>query len=215
MKKAVSIFLTALLAIAFVYSIHDAQTATGVGYFFCLKAGSDQRIVFDIIVDAAYTIIAALLVIIPLIRYKYMNIGAACRFFVIFTALMQIVSPDYVIEIFRAEAYKSNPGFPSMLLTSVSDLIPSIIVLILASSLSYIKGMKRGSTSFIWIIPSLLLLALGMIVPGLYPVIMFMLKYLTTVLIFDILESAEIKSPLLYGFLFLRAVYMIVYITAV
>lgn len=213
--------LTALLFAGCLYAIHDTQTAYGVGYFFSLKAASEARAVFDIVTDLVYFCIFLVLILIPVFacgkeRDVQSIISLISKSAVLYSALMPIQRADYIITLFRKETYEMSMSLAGIIneTASVFKILVPFLVLAVGFYICSKEEKPAGKWARILLITVALILP-GLFVPALLNLSIFAVSYILTVVIFVILEKAQFKSELIYGFLYVAAVYNLVYVTAV
>lgn len=201
-------------------SIHDMQTAEGVGLYFALKLGAD-RLPFDLAADLAALLGLLLLTLLPCVFLCHRSLPGYFRMLTAFLAFMPTLSMAYLIHPFNREAiFQMEP-----LLFPLRTVAPFLCLLAAALCLGD-NAAEGGSGSLgetVWrrwyglCCLAAVLLALGAFCqPSLQPLFVFGLTYLLLIICFDLWERLYLRYPamklwgwLLFGGLELRAVYVL------
>lgn len=219
-KKKVSgvgIWLVLLLWAAtfgFVVStLHEMQTAEGIGLYWALKAGV-ERGGFDIAVDMAVALVLLLLTGLPCLILGHRSISAFFRFLIGFAAFMPRVSMAYLIHLFDAGLRTVSYN---RLLFVLQTVIPFGCVLFAVMAANE-KPWKRWYT-----VCSVAAAILG-VVSAVWEseAIGAVMTYLLLLVCFDVWERLIDKNSkfvglswILFGGLWLRAVYSMLYIRSI
>lgn len=215
MKKLLYFLTNCILLALCVYAIHDMQTAQGVGLYFASKIGCN-RLIFDIVTDAVFTLLLVLLLLIPQFARLSANKGRVARFFLLFVAFMPSVRCDYVFSLFfNPSVYDEGlaaTDWISEILNAYSILVP-VLVLSFGFALT-IKG--TGYTFADTLLPAIsaILMLPGLFVPAVNTACLFVGAYLLLMVIYHMLEKANFESKWFNLFLFLASVYRILTVTA-
>lgn len=202
---AVLLGLTAFLGA--LSGVHQMQMAEGIGLYWALKAGVKQQ-VFDILTDLSAAFAMILLVILPCVILRHRSIRSAFRFLTGFLAFMPSLSMSYLIHLFDEGGRSIDPEF---LLSVYSLLLPFACLLLLGVG-CFEKPWKK------WYgVLGLTALALGIGTFWEAGILGFLLAYVLLVVCFDAWERLlalcsrlEIFGWILFGGLWLRAVYCII-----
>lgn len=216
MKKILSFFSNLILLALCVYAIHDMQTAQGVGYYFCLKLGSSNRILFDVLADLVFCILLGVFLVIPVLFCKKNHKGIFSRYLILFLAFIPSVSTNYVFSLFfntSIYAKKLNAiEWLGEVISSYSLIVP-MLVLVMAYYCEIRKNKVSHGYKTMMIIAFLLVFP-GLLIPGITTLCLYFGVYLLLYIIFDFLEQTNFDSIWLYGFLFFVAIYKIISVTA-
>lgn len=216
MKKILSFFSNLILLALSVYTIHDMQSAQGIGYYFCLKAGSANRLPFDIAVDVVFCLLFALLLALPVIFGKSSNFDSLSRFLIIFIAFVPTISTNYVFSLFfNTAVYSRKLNFIEWLgdvIAAYGLLIPMTILVI--GYYCEIRGNSLSHQCRAALIAAILLIIPGLIVPAITTLCIFLGVYIILCVVFDLLEKTNFNSLWIYAFLFAVAVFRLLSVTA-
>lgn len=89
-------------------AVHDMQTAQGIGLYFAMLAGNENRMIFDILTDGLAVGITGLLLLVPCLVSGHRSIGSFLRLFSAFMAFMPILDFSVMIHLFDGKG-----GFPA------------------------------------------------------------------------------------------------------
>ncbi|MCR4959817.1 MAG: hypothetical protein K6A74_00010 [Lachnospiraceae bacterium] len=216
MKKVLSILSSLILSVFCIYTIHDMQTAQGVGYYFCLKAGGENRLFYDVVTDVVFVLLLCICLVIPMLLCQKKTSGAFARFMILFVAFIPMVRTDYAFSLAfgrAAELAKSDIwGRIDAAIAALAVLLP-FMFLVMGFAMS-VKGIKLSSRKIVFMALSTLLVVLAFLVPVFTAAFLFIAAYLLIITVFEFLEETEIKSLLLYGFLFAVSFYRLLTVTA-
>lgn len=191
-SMAACTFLMACLA------LHDRQTAEGVGLYFTIALGREDRLVFDLLVDGLGAIALLLFVAVPCVGRTGKPIKA-CLLLVSFVALMPAVSPSSLIHLFSNPENYRVCGSVGELMTSGSLLapvagcwFPAFCLLLAVDRLHGGGRMSVRQRLFLAAEPVLAVLAL--ILPGFAPHLSFVMSYLFLLAAFEAWERLHEKD---------------------
>lgn len=190
-----------------VLTIHDMQTAEGVGLYFALKLGRG-RLAFDAAADLLGVLGLLCLAVIPCRILRYRSLGASLRFLLLFLAFMPALSMAYLIDPFQ----ETDAAFPDLLLFVLQSLLPFACLTAIAlwtvvpSFWKKWYGVCCGA--------AVLLAVFSFCVPTLQQLSNFVLVYLILLVCFDLWECLCGHYPalekwrwILFGGLGCRAFY--------
>lgn len=194
-------------------TLYEMQKAEGVGLYFALKAGM-ERGGFDMAVGVTVALALLLLTGLPCLILRHRSLSAVFRFFVCFTAFMPRLSIAYLIHVFASGVRTVSYD---RLLFAFQTVIPFGCVLLAAVAAGE-KPWKKwytvccaaaaavGAASAVWESE-----ALGAV-----------LTYLLLLVCFDVWERLIKLYPkfagfsrILFGCLWIRAVYCMLYIRSI
>ncbi len=198
-----------------VLTVHDMQTAEGVGLYFALKRQADRRL-YDLAVDGLAALGLLLLTLLPCVVLRHRGADSFFRMLAAFLALMPRLSMAYLLHIWDDSAAKSLDVPVFLLLTMGSFLC------IAAAALSFHEGdpgeEARADRWRKWygfcIAGAAVSLGAGFLWPQLNQLLYFGMGYLLLLVCFDLWEKVHDKYPamrrwgwILSGGLAVRAVY--------
>ncbi|MCM1046348.1 MAG: hypothetical protein NC417_12635 [Candidatus Gastranaerophilales bacterium] len=193
-----------------VLTIHDMQTAEGVGLYFALKSGGRGRMAFDITVDLLGAAGLFGLTTIPCLIMRHRDERDRLRFLLLFLAFMPRLSMAYLIDPFHdAEAASLD-----LLLFLLQSLLPFLCLTAIA--------LWAAAPSFyqkwygICCMAAALLAVFSFCMPTLQQLLNFILVYLILLVCFDLWErlcghfpTLDRWSLILFGGMGLRAFYVL------
>ena len=215
MKKAAILFMSALTVLGCIYAIHDCQTAQGIGYYFALKVNGSQRFLYDLCADLAYFLMLFLLVFIPSRIMFQKWIYPMAKLLLLYCAMMPLQRTDYVFSlIFNTSGIEkeSMRVIATNLFSAIK--VPSLVLCLSVGFYLVIKG-RKITGKLIGLIAASFILSVISLFGGLFaPGLIFAAVYCVIVSIFICLEKAEFDSLIFYSFLFVAAVYNILFISS-
>ena len=205
-----SALLTGLVLLAYlvmaVLSIHDMQSAEGVGLFFALRAGKD-RLWFDMTADAMGVMGLLLLVVVPWLRLGHGSVAALLRLLLAFLSFMPSLSMAYLLH--------PMDGGEELQLLQPIFLLQTLLPFLCLWAAVLGKEAWKGWYGFCAGLAALLF-GMGFLVPSLQPLLHFVMAYLLLLAAFDLWERVWERYPalnvwgwLLFGGLGLRAFYVL------
>lgn len=213
MKKLTSILISLIMAAAFSYALHDMQTAQGIGYFFCLKTGG-QRLIYDLITDLILILLFLLLCFIPYVTLKT-NSKNPAHFILIYIGLMPFFNLNYFFSLIFNQSDLSRPDFTTRLGTLINSAkMPAILFILTLGFFLVVKKLRLKRTEYILLALSLTGMVLALFLPALSELLIFISLYLCLTVTYRLLEKAEFKSFLFYGFLCLLGLWNIYCVTS-
>ena len=230
MKK--STWLTGILVLAtfvmILLTMHDMQTAQGVGLYLSILGGYKSRIIFDIIVDVLGMILLAIYLFVPCFLLGRLNIKSIFRLLAAYLALLPGVDLGKLVHIFdTSEAFSQGQpfvegGFLASFLSGMREIspvlrlwLPVFCLMLIGNRIIGSIELKRWERNILWLqIPLLLGVFLF---PSISPYLSFIMQYLLLIICFDIWErwykvSSNIEKwgAILFGGLWLRGVYLMI-----
>lgn len=214
-------------------TIHDIQTAQGVGLYLSLLGSFHSRIIFDIIVDVMGIVLLALLLFIPCFLLGWLNAESFFRLLAAYLALLPSVDLAAIVHFF------DSPGIFSLRqalvegnvlefffsgMKEISPILrlwlPLFCLLLMGNHILGSKGLKRWQNRILLCqIP----LLLGVF---LFPVISsflsFIMQYLLLLVCFDIWErwyktysNMHLLETIIFGGFWLRGIYLMIEVMSV
>lgn len=215
--------VTAALLLGCLYTLHDMQTAEGIGLFLSMQLGADSRLPFDLLVDVVCMGLLLLLVYLPCRLLRHRTRDCFLRLLIVYLAALPSVSLAELLGFFREGGLDfvwDRGPFGAWdcwvhLYSAVSFLqlwLPMLLLLYGFARISNCFWMEKRHRGLLIVMG--ILTVLLVILPSAENILVYWLGYLGIVLAFDIWESvflkkAELKvwfSPL-FGILLLRGSY--------
>lgn len=144
--------LSALLLIAIAgLTLHDMQTAEGAGLYLAIKAGAEDRRMYDFAVDAAGMLCLLLLLLLPCLLQKRLRPAPFLRFASASLAFLPVVSMALLVHLadgteemaLRQAISMGQPG--AALLEWLGELLPALSVGLPVLILAF--GMVRAGSA--------------------------------------------------------------------
>ena len=144
--------LSALLLIAMAgLTLHDMQTAEGAGLYLAIKAGAEDRRMYDFAVDAAGMLCLLLLLLLPCLLQKRLRPAPFLRFASASLAFLPVVSMALLVHLadgteemaLRQAISMGQPG--AALLEWLGELLPALSVGLPVLILAF--GMVRAGSA--------------------------------------------------------------------
>jgi len=216
------ILIAVILAGCF-YALHDMQTAEGVGLYFSMQLGLEQRLFLDLTVDVLGIIALAILVYLPCKILGHNTKEAYLRLLIAYLAAVPQASMARLLALFQQEQeFLWNLGLGEGVRIWIYSIAPFLQVWIPLLILLYGIGVVKqclSMKSWYWrvgISQGILLVILFM-VPSAENVILYLVGYLVLLIAFDCWEAVLQKLPtvkkwsvLFWALLLLRGIYRIV-----
>lgn len=225
--------LSALLLIAIAgLTLHDMQTAEGAGLYLAIKAGAEDRRMYDFAVDVAGMLCLLALLLLPCLLQKRLRPAPFLRFASACLAFLPVMSMASLVHLadgteklaIRQALSAGRPG--AALLEWLGELLPVLAaglpVLILAVGM--VRTRKAAGTAekargglgkpeVTAGIVALALSAVSLLVPALAGLCIYLLAYLLLAAAFSLWEKLHDANPgldawgwILFGGCWLRAV---------
>lgn len=214
------------LLLGCLYTLHDMQTAEGIGLFFAMQLGLEQRLPFDLLVDVVCIGVFLLLVYLPCKLLKHGSRDKILRLLIVYLAVMPSVSLAGIISLFREGRLEFLWDMGILMnwdcwlhLYSVVPFlqiwIPVLIILYAFAGVNNYFSIKKWHKRVLVIVGILLVILL--IVPAFKDILVYFIGYLGLVIAFDIWETIFKKMPKLecwfvpfFGLLLLRGIFNMV-----
>ena len=201
------------------YALHDMQTAEGIGLFFSLKLGLENRIYLDLLVDVLGMICLALMIWFPC-RVLNRRTGASYgRLLIGYLAVVPSLSLSTVLHMFHRDiVFLWDGQIGSEIIKSFCESavflqiwLPVLIILYAIRRTDFGKWHR-----IVWLLLGLLLVV-SLVVPAVTHLISYLMGYLGLLLAFDcwetiLFENEKLRkwSWILFVLLLLRGIYRIV-----
>ena len=223
-----AIFAAVLLLFA-ALTLHDMQTAEGAGFYLAIRAGNQDRRMYDLLVDATGMLCLLALLLLPCLLQKRLRPGPFLRFASASLAFLPVMSMGDLVHladgseeiVLRQAILEGRPG--EAFLEGMAGLFPilaaGVPVLILAFGIERTGGQGRAggqawSRQLRWLgIPAVLLLAPAVLFPALTDVCTYLIVYLLLLAAFSLWERLNETHPaldtwgwILFGGFWLRGI---------
>ena len=216
--------LSALLLIAIAgLTLHDMQTAEGAGLYLAIKAGAEDRRMYDFAVDAAGMLCLLMLLLLPCLLQKRLRPAPFLRFASASLAFLPVVSMALLVHLadgteemaLRQAISMGQPG--AALLEWLGELLPALsaglAVLILAFGMAgkagspkNLAGKAEGAGSsektrpHPWLpraagLAALALSAVSLLFPALSDLCVYLIVYLLLAAAFSLWEKLHDAHP--------------------
>lgn len=215
MKKAVNTLfaftISILLAGLVIYTIHDIQTAEGIGYFFTLKLNLPSRLLFDILADVILSLLCLALLLIPVLSESRKSIYDFCSFAIIFVAFMPQVSLGEIIDQIVAGTLFSIELDSEILAGQFIEPFRALIpLIILIGGAGYvIKNEEPRKSDLLMLIVSFTITLISIPFSGLYSVAVFFSNYIFVIVLFHFIKSFSGKLWPIHIILLITCMYRI------
>ena len=181
-------------------TLHDMQTAQGVGLYLSILGGYDSRILFDVLVDVLGLVLLALLLWIPCFLLGYRNSKSFFRLLAAYLALLPGVDLAALVHVFDPPGLFHLPqalvegDVLNVFLTGMKEInpvlrlwLPIFCLLLMGDRMMERKGLKRWQIRILWFqIPLLLGVFLF---PAISSFLAFVMQYLLLIVCFGIWEG--------------------------
>ena len=209
-------------------TLHDMQTAQGIGLYLSMLGGCNSRVIFDILVDVSGIVLLALGLFVPCILLDRLNVKSLFRLLASYLALLPGVDLGNLVHIFDPPGVFAlrqsfaDGEFLTAFLSGMREIspvlrlwLPVLCLMLMGNRMVTNTGLKRWENNFFWLqIPLLLGVFLF---PAISPFLSFIMQYLLLIVCFDIWEelykgcsNIEIWDAILFGGLWLRGIYLMI-----
>ena len=200
------------------YALHDMQTAEGIGLYFSLKIGLENRIYLDLLVDVLGMICLALLIWLPCQILNRRTEASYCRLLIGYLATVPSLSLSNVLHMFNGEIVFLWEGeIGAEIVRGFFENAPFLQIWLLMLIILYaVRGTDFGKWHrTIWLFLGLLF-GVSLIVPAVRHLTGYFMGYCELLLAFDcwetiLCENEKLKkwSWILFALLLLRGIYRI------
>lgn len=213
--------LLAGLFVCCVYALHDVQTAEGIGLYFTLKLGWEQRLCLDVAVDVICMATLVGILYLPCRMFSYRTSASYLRLFIGYLAMIPQLSLTKIMDLFRVEEWTFLSGmnlgeavavWVYSLASFLRIWVPLFILLYGFASVNQSICRKQWYKRIATVIGLLLLLLL--LFPSMENILLYLAGYMGLLIAFDCWEGLLQKMPqlkrwywLVFGLLLLRGVY--------
>lgn len=214
-----SVCLIALALLAY----HDLQTAQGAGLYLALLQNADNRVPYDLFMDAVGCLGLLVTTILPLIFLKKCNPGAYLRFLCLYLAFIPIINPGDIVHIgqritnwtlqkdlsFLSLLYALNP-----FMTMMIALVPLLLVLLAFCAEGETLYCKKYRMILLFL--SCVMTVMYVLFPGFGEYPTFLSYFFVILVVFDTAEELWMRSDkdrklwLLYLLCGLKGIYHII-----
>lgn len=209
-KKYIYLLLIGVLAAGTVLSLHDMQVSEGIGLYFAIKLGKNDRRIFDILADMVVLIGFFLLTWIPFRSVKKTP-EHFFRIMVSYLALMPGISTAHILHFiteFSAPYVENRETIMINLETTVMYTRTLLFgTVILGGAYLAIEGGKLCHKHIVYILCAGLLLAAGILCGAWTEVTCFAGMYAIFLLFMEFWKKLTFPGWPLYVVLFLRCIY--------
>lgn len=214
-------------------TVHDMQTAQGVGLYLSILGGYDSRVLFDVMVDVLSMVLLALLLMIPCFLLDRRNMKSFFRLLAAYLALVPGVDLSAMVHIFdppgmfHLRQALIEGDVLNVFLAGMKDIspvlrlwLPVFCLLLMGNQMIGNKSLKRWQNKILWIqIPLLLGVFLC---PAISSFLAFVVQYLLLIVCFDIWEgwykvypNIHLWGTVLFGGFWLRGVYLMIEVMSI
>ena len=95
------LFLILCIFLVCLYTLHDVQTAEGIGLFFSMELGMDSRTFMDVLVDVLGILALGVLVYLPCRLLQFTSVASIARLLIVYLAMVPGLSLAEVLRLFR------------------------------------------------------------------------------------------------------------------
>lgn len=228
--KWIQAMFAAVLLLFAALTLHDMQTAEGAGFYLAIKAGHQDRRIYDLLVDAAGMLCLLALLLLPCLAQKRLSPASFLRFASACLAFLPVMSMGDLVHladgseeiVLRQAILEGRPG--EAFLEGLAGLFPilaaGVPVLILALGIERTgggQGRGKRQASIRWPgwlkISAVLLLAPALLFPALTDVCIYLIVYLLLTAAFSLWERLNEMHPaldtwgwILFGGFWLRGI---------
>lgn len=225
-------FFTLLLSIGALIlalcTLHDLQTAEGVGLYFSILADAQNHRIFDILVDVIGILLLLISLLIPCILLKQYNIEAFFHMTALYLAFILAISPAATVHLVDTlknlsirQVFAENTPF-HLFLESVSNLsdiflmlIPFLLLLLEINRETEPAPIKKWEKTIV--VLELVLLILNLLLPDFSQETGYFMCYILVIWIFSEAQTLCRHFPafacwgnILFGGCLLRGVYKMI-----
>ena len=235
MKKS-TWFVSVLIFGTFVMillTLHDMQTAQGIGIYLSMLGGYKSRTIFDVIVDVLGIALFALGLFVPCFLLNRLNAESYFRILAAYLALLPVVDLGGLVHIFDPPGVFAlrqaivEGEFLTAFLSGIGEIspvlrlwLPIMCLMLMGDRVIGNIGLKQWEINIFWIqIPLLLGVFLF---PAISPSLSFIMQYLLLIVCFDIWEgwysiypNIKLLGAILFGVLWLRGVYIMIEVMSI
>lgn len=211
-------------------TLHDMQTAQGIGLYFSILGGYKSRIIFDIIVDVLGIVLLVIYLFVPCFLLGRLNTKSFFRLLAAYLALLPGVDLGRLVHIFdNSGVFTLRQAFvEGKFLTAFFSVtgemspvfklwLPILCLMLMGNRVIGSIELEQWKINIFWLqIP----LFLGVFLfPVISPFLSFIMQYLLLIVCFDVWEEwYEIKvcsnikllGVILFGGLWLRGTYLMI-----
>lgn len=223
---SILLFLGALLLALF--TLHDLQTAEGVGLYLAMLCGREERRNFDLLADIVGMLLLLACLLFPCIILKYRRAEAFFHMAALYLAFIPTVSPGSTVHLpDRLQSLSINPAMIEGSLgraflesfSNISDiflmLFPLLLLCLAVNREHKNAPMERWKKGILAL--EFVLLLLHFLFPTISQEISFIMVYTLVIWIFAELETLCLSYPgfsnwgmILYGGCLLRGIYRMI-----
>lgn len=228
-----AVFFSLVTFLIVLRTLHDMQTAQGVGLYLSILGGYDSRVLFDIMVDVLGLALLALLLLIPCFLLGFRNAESFFRLLAAYLALLPGVDLAALVHIFDPPGlFHLSQVFVegdvlNVFLTGMKEISPVLrlwfpifCLLLMGNHMIGSQGLKSWQINILWFqIPLLLGVFLF---PAISSFLAFVMQYLLLIVCFDIWEgwykfytNIHFWGMVLFGGFWLRGLYLMIEVMSV
>lgn len=177
------------------YTLNDLGTAQGIGLYLAMQCGSENRLPFDIGVDAVGVILFLAVLIIPCVLLKHRTVDSLFRITATYLAFMPAISMGILVHLFDGHDLWPVKFDWQIGLNYLCDFAQVIIPIVFVLGYFYKDSgfrMKGWHKILLIAIPVLFVGVISL--PELSPVLLQVIYYLGLLVSFDWWESIYIKA---------------------
>lgn len=214
-------------------TLHDMQTAQGVGLYLSVLGGSDSRVLFDAMVDVLGVVLLALLLFFPCFLLGRRNPESFFRLLAAYLALLPAVDLAALVHVFdppgvfHLRQALVEGDILNVFLSGMKEMspvlrlwLPVFCLLLMGNQMIGNRSLKRWQTMILRLqIPLLLGVFLF---PTISSFLAFTMQYLLLIICFDIWEgwyqynsNIHIWGMVLFGGFWLRGLYLMIEVMSI
>ena len=223
----ICILLSAALLVFCAVALYDMQTSEGIGLYLALKAGSDDRRLYDLLAVLVEMICLLAAIVVPCILCRCLRPAPFFRLLCGYLALVPGISVASLIHIvagtlgIELREALINGDVLWALKDGLADTVPALLIglpllMLLAAAVKEESGIRPGKG---WIMAAAMQVVLA-VLTVLYPVLAsytaFLLHYVLLLECFVVWEKLFARYPalnewgwILFGGCFLRGIYVL------
>lgn len=216
MKKYIYPALIGILFAGSAFVLYDMQVAEGMGLYFAMQVGTDNRMIFDILVEAVG--MAALLAVTGLVFVLLARKNPAFKtpehFFKIlvsYLAFMPSISMSYLLHLFVTP--KLNAEFDAeVIFGNVESVFSNMKSLMLVAILSggvycVMEQQKLARAHYIILVCSVACMMLAIVLGNYTQLFGYLAAYALVILLIDFWNRINLVNWPIYGLLFIQSIY--------
>lgn len=209
-------------------TLHDMQTAQGIGLYFSILGGYKSRIIFDIIVDVLGIVLLVIYLFVPCFLLSRLNTKSFFRLLAAYLALLPGVDLGRLVHIFDYPGvFTLRPAFVegkflTAFLSGMGEIspvlrlwLPILCLMLMGNRVIGNIELERWKINILWMQSPLFL---GVFLfPAVSPLLSFIMQYLLLIVCFDIWEgwyekcsNIKLLGVILFGGLWLRGMYLMI-----